>query len=1062
MALHAKITRPRVHNVLARDRLLRKIADAPAPVVWIAASPGAGKTTLAATFVDTTGQPCLWYRADDSDRDPATFFHHIRSALAPLRPDGVASLPAAPADGAVDVGVFARHFAAALYDRLAAPAVLVIDNFQAADASFALVVRELCADVPAGFRVLVLSLEDPPPPFARLVANRGVAQIDPTELRFTLDEARPLLDPSAQLDAATLVDLHERAGGWAAGLVLLGERAGRLPAAARSAAAVAAESARVIDHYFGEVVLGDASPEDRRLLMLTAALPRVSAALAATVAAHPQAGRVLEQLCQRRLFIERLSADEPVYRYHALFRAALLARADVEVPPADRLAAQRRAAAHLEETGHVDEAVPLLLAAECWDDAARMVAAHARPFHEQGRWRTLADWIARLPVQVRGANPWLGYWAGACQLFIEPADGRRRLDQAFTRFAGVGDRNGQVLAAGAITRALLLEPDWSALDAWIDVLGTRLDGADDLPASTRMVGFTRLIYAAFARQPGHPRLAGWASHALAALAASSTDAAADPNEAVLAAFSLMNYYMWTGATTRQQDVIRLVRAALADPRVSAISRAYWRWTHANYLLRTGAPREALAEIDEALALARTHGLAIGAVIGRFRIGHLLTLGDLAAAEAAIRELADAPHVEPYLELKAWLALHRGQLLQADELARHALRLARERGRTFYATLDELLLATIAAESGDFDRAATHLEAWRAATAGVDGPLPAYQMLLIEATIALLKNDRQRCHVLLRTALPFAARAGYTSHWFWLPRAMARLYAVALQEGIEPAYVRGVIATHGLAPPDLPGVDLEHWPWAVDVRCLGAFDLTLRGERLQPMGKAQRKPIELLKVLVALGGRDVRIDRVIDALWPEPTEGDGQKAFDITVHRLRRLLGDDASVLVADRRVSLNRVVVRVDALALDVVFARLWPAGGAEPGAEALDAAEATILRLYRGPFLADEGDSAALLPLRSRLAGAFQRFVLRQGARCEAERDWPRALALYDRGIERDPVVEAFYQRRIACLMALGRYAEAMVAYRRCLQILAVVLGVSPSEETEALHRRLLALSRT
>jgi len=40
--------------------------------------------------------------------------------------------------------------------------------------------------------------------------------------------------------------------------------------------------------------------------------------------------------------------------------------------------------------------------------------------------------------------------------------------------------------------------------------------------------------------------------------------------------------------------------------------------------------------------------------------------------------------------------------------------------------------------------------------------------------------------------------------------------------------------------------------------------------------------------------------------------------------------------------------------------------------------------------------------------------------------------------------------------LAATGNHAEALGAYRRCRELLSVVLGLKPSAETEALQRRL------
>ena len=59
---------------------------------------------------------------------------------------------------------------------------------------------------------------------------------------------------------------------------------------------------------------------------------------------------------------------------------------------------------------------------ECadWPAAIRLILHHARQLYEQGRWRTLLDWIKSIPDGILEAEPWLAYWAGACQVWVNP------------------------------------------------------------------------------------------------------------------------------------------------------------------------------------------------------------------------------------------------------------------------------------------------------------------------------------------------------------------------------------------------------------------------------------------------------------------------------------------------------------------------------------------------------------------------------------------------------------------------------------------------------------------
>ena len=62
------------------------------------------------------------------------------------------------------------------------------------------------------------------------------------------------------------------------------------------------------------------------------------------------------------------------------------------------------------------------------------------------------------------------------------------------------------------------------------------------------------------------------------------------------------------------------------------------------------------------------------------------------------------------------------------------------------------------------------------------------------------------------------------------------------------------------------------------------------------------------------------------------------------------------------------------------------------------------------------------------------------------------QAIAFYRAALEQDNLAEEIYQRLIACHLARGESAQALNAYRRCRELLSIVLGVRPSARTEAL----------
>ena len=78
----AKLNQPWLPVVSPRERLFERLDEfANRPCTWIGAPGGYGKTTLAASYVEARGIPCLWYQFDEDDADPATFFYYLRIAV---------------------------------------------------------------------------------------------------------------------------------------------------------------------------------------------------------------------------------------------------------------------------------------------------------------------------------------------------------------------------------------------------------------------------------------------------------------------------------------------------------------------------------------------------------------------------------------------------------------------------------------------------------------------------------------------------------------------------------------------------------------------------------------------------------------------------------------------------------------------------------------------------------------------------------------------------------------------------------------------------------------------
>lgn len=296
--------------------------------------------------------------------------------------------------------------------------------------------------------------------------------------------------------------------------------------------------------------------------------------------------------------------------------------------------------------------------------------------------------------------------------------------------------------------------------------------------------------------------------------------------------------------------------------------------------------------------------------------------------------------------------------------------------------------------------------------------------------------------------------------FRVASSMARLCVAALEQGVEVPYIQELIRRRQLMP-DVPPVDIEQWPWSLKIHTLGRFGLVREGVPVRFSGKVQQKPLELLKLLIALGGRNVAEKRLCEELWPGAPADDVHKTFIVTLHRLRRLLGDERFVLYGEGVVTLNSELCWVDIWA----FARL--SGQAKPLLHSEDApplpaicAGKRAVALYSGHFLAADTASPWALSLRESLRSRMIQLVTSLGRYKEESGNWRKAVDLYLRGLEVDELVEELYQRLMVCHRNLGDHGAAHSVYNRCRLSLARY-GIKPSPATRGVYEESIDGSR-
>lgn len=437
LVLDAKLHVPRVRpNVVARAGLMSRLDEGcRGGVVVVSAPAGFGKTTLICHWVSAgargdRGWSVAWLSLDEGDNDLARFLTSLvlavrteASQVGEQVLDRLRSAQPVPADEVLTTVL-------SEVAELPQDVVLVLDDFHVIDSEEVdQAVVFLIEHLPAQLHVVIATREDPRMPLARWRARGVLSELRAADLRFTPAETSQFLRGVMGLDLRPdeVAWLEVRTEGWIAGLQLAGLHLQRQADVAEAVLSFTGSHRFVFDYLVQEVLDNLAAPE-RRFLVATCILDRMTAGLCEAVTGQQACGLILEGLERANLFVLALDDRRQWYRYHHLFAEVLQVRLHAEQP--DQVAVlHRRASDWFAANGMHSEAVGHALSAGDHERAAELLERSGEAVEDgshAGAWFTHAR---ELPDGLIRARPALAVWYAYALL------GRGDLESAETYLA---------------------------------------------------------------------------------------------------------------------------------------------------------------------------------------------------------------------------------------------------------------------------------------------------------------------------------------------------------------------------------------------------------------------------------------------------------------------------------------------------------------------------------------------------------------------------------------------------------------------------------------------------
>ncbi|MGM0611503.1 MAG: BTAD domain-containing putative transcriptional regulator [Thermodesulfobacteriota bacterium] len=817
---------------------------------------------------------------------------------------------------------------------------------------------------------------------------------------------------------------------------------------------------REVFDYFTSEIFAKADKETQAFLLSTSVLSIFSATMAQKLTGRDNAEQILSRIRQNHWFTENYPDKETRYQYHPLFREYLLHQAEESYSREHMKKIKEKAARLMEKDGLAEQAIKLFLESGNLHEAVNLIFNQAQKLTIQGRFQTLLQWLRRLPDNYISSNPQILYWIGTCRYRIDPYEGRDLFEKSFVLFEEKNEISGVCLAlSGVLDSTTYGFNTLKLLDQWIPKLASLSQKYDKLPSSEIKGQLAAsALFALTLRKPEHTEFKTWEKRGIKLLQVQAPEYIK-----LRIIMTLITHRTMTGELREADYFITQYRILTRSPNIPPYALISLSLLESCYYFAAGNLEQCRQAVNNVLSLAEETGVH---VLSPLALGHSaageLSAGNLDNADRQLNRMIQYSNsgnwiIEYYHTLSIWKALLEEDYPKALLHAELAAQYVEKAGVTLSAPICLLGVALGRKKAGEHDQSQKAFDQALSICSRIGTWQVTFACYLARAEFALKAGNISAAQKTLQKALSIGREKQYFNTWFWRPQIIVKLCYLALESDIEVNYVQKLIRERELTP-ESPPLEIENWPWPIRIYTLGRFALIKDGSPLSFTKKARGKPLEMLKTIIALGGRDVNENEVLDLLWPEADGDAAHGAFKTNLHRLRRLLGYHEALHSSEGKITLDPRYCWVDAWVFERMLSQAdtaWQSAAKEQDMQkAADLAQ-KALKYYKGPLFQSEEGMA--ISHREYLHHRFIQAMELLGNYRQERKELEKAIALYEKGLKIDELVEPFYRGLMVCNHRLGRMAKAWNAYNRCKKVLGKNLITSPSAKTEALKNSLL-----
>ncbi|MBF0555086.1 MAG: PAS domain S-box protein [Nitrospirae bacterium] len=715
-----------------------------------------------------------------------------------------------------------------------------------------------------------------------------------------------------------------------------------------------------------------------------------------------------------------------------------------------------RAADILEEHGYIEESIEQILRIKKWKRFEELIRKHAQNLIDEGRHTTVDKWFSGIPYEIMWDYPWLLLWQGVNKMYLNPGDARMILEGVYPIFKKLPCSKGQLMAVCGIIKTIAVQwKDFHPLDYWIAEFEESLfevykHSKSDRERENVVSG---IVAALIFRQPGHPGIDYWLGEAERIVLYSK-----HIETRIFAGHSILTYYLWTGAVFKAGIIVDILSAPIREIKVYPMLRLMYLRAEALYYYYKLSTEEVKKTVGEGLALAEQTGIhQMDTALMGLSVLISLAEGDNETAGENLMKIKSFSEKKQsyssfYYQLASLFELAKADIPSAIEYGKRNVAMVEQSGCHFMLGINKYFLAYVLAEAGLYDESIEQLRAIEGIEAATKSGLFVYPVSATKALIALRTNDSRQFEAMFDKCVQFTKVSGMRT-FLPLQKSVAFICKAALEREIHTAYAKELIALHNITS---DGHTIEHWPWSLKIYTLGRFEIFREGSILRFSGKPQKTPLLMLKVMIALGGRQIDAEMLADHLWPDSDGDSAQNLFSTNMHRLRKLVGGKYIITHMDGQLCLNPEFCWLDTWAFDDITGTIdyiHREGGAHGNEETMTSLAEKMCCLYRGDFIPGQQSEPLSAHMRGILMRKFIDTCLKVGDWFINRDRWENAIVCYKNALSLYNSEEPLYQGLMNCYQKSGHVADVISTYDMCRDMLMSNLSVEPSPAIQAIY---------